>query len=373
MSKVVIGQKTEVVKEQEPRKIGGLLKKAVNGTAFAKIGLMGFAGSGKSLTATKIAIGLAKTEKDKARHNVAFFDSEKGSDFLIKRFQEAGVDLYVHKGRAFKDLIYYIRECEASGISVLIIDSISHVWRDLCDSYQERTKKQRLTMNDWNILKKQWKEFTDLFIGSSLHIIMCGRAGYEYDMQENDDGKNEMIKTGTKMKVEGETGFEPDLLLEMERVETKNGIINRCWVLKDRSDTINGKSFDMPTFETYRSFYNYINLGGSHAGVDTTRNSAAIFSDPDWSVENRNRKRDIALEELNAILIKLEMDGTGSEAKKNRVKELEEAFGTSSKTAIENMHPDAIEECILKIKRKFAERLGYVEPKVEPVEKDVSF
>lgn len=372
MNKVIIGAKVESKIESKPT--GGLLKKASNGTAFAKIGIMGFAGSGKTFTASDIAAGLANLEKDPARKLVAFFDTEKGSDFVQKKMSAAGIELLVHKGRAFTDLISIIKECENNNVSVLIIDSISHVWRDLCDSYLKKTQKKMLTMLDWGILKSQWAEFTNAYINSKLHILMLGRAGHEYAAQENDEtGKTEFIKSGTKMKVEGETGFEPDLLLEMERISTNDGIINRCWVIKDRSDTMNGAMIDRPSFESYKSFFNFINIGGVHSGVDVTRNSTAAFQDPDWSVLERNRRRDIALEELNALLVKLEMSGTSGAAQKSRVLELEEAFGTSSKTALENTRPDDLLAGIEKIKIKFADKLGYViEPK-EPAETDVPY
>jgi hypothetical protein len=325
-----------------------LLKAAQNSTAYAKIGLMGFPGSGKTFTASSIARGLAK----KANANrVAFFDSEKGSDFEVSRMKEAGIELLVHKGRAFKDLISVMREVEQEKIPVLIIDSISHVWRDLTDSYQKKQNKKQLTMYDWGILKTQWKEYTDLFLNSSMHILMCGRAGYTYDQEVNQDtGKKEIIKTGTKMRVEGETGYEPDLLIEMESLTIKDKFVNRAWILKDRSDTMNGKFFDFPTFKTFNSFFESINLGGDHSGIDVTRNSEGLFDNPDWSQVELQRRREIALEELQALLIKSGYDGRSAETNKKRVELLEKHFGTSSKTAIENLPIRALETTIGQVK-----------------------
>jgi hypothetical protein len=326
----------------------GLLKPATNSTAYAKLGIMGFAGSGKSFTAMKISSGLAKARGLKS---VAYFDTEKGSDFLIPKYKEEGVDLLVHRGRAFADLLSIIKECEQEKIPTLVIDSISHIWRDLCDSYAEKAKRKRLHMGDWGILKGQWKLYTDAFLNSKVDIIMLGRAGYEYDMIENEEtGKEEMRKTGTKMKVEGETGFEPDLLLEMERIEEKDRIVNRCWVVKDRSDTMNGKFFDYPTYKTFQTFWASLNMGGTHEGINTQRNSKDLFDDPDYSYEENRKRRDIALEDLQAVLIKLGLDGTSGDAKKGRVELLEFYFGTSAKTAIESMHPMTLQAKLHQIK-----------------------
>jgi hypothetical protein len=343
----------------------GLLKPTANNTAYAKIGIMGFAGSGKTFTAADISIGL--TKQAKATH-AAFFDSEKGSDFVAPKFKKNGIELLVHRGRAFRDLLTVMREAEEAGIPVLIIDSISHVWRDLCDSYAKKYNKRSLTMYDWGILKGQWKEYTDLFINSKLHILMLGRAGYEYDQTTNaDTGKAEIIKTGTKMKVEGETGFEPDLLLEMDRVHTDDKIINRCWVIKDRSDTLNGKAIDYPKYESFGSFFGFLNIGGSHVGVDTTRNSEAMFDDPDWSQVEIQKRREIALDEIQAALIKAGMDGTSTEAKKNRVAQLESVFKTASKTAIENLKIRELEAGLDQLKIN----LGQKEAPKQSEEKDV--
>ena len=62
-----------------------LLKKAQNQTAFLKAGIMGFQGSGKTYTAVDLAIGLTKLSKGT---KVAFYDTETGSDFHIKKFEE---------------------------------------------------------------------------------------------------------------------------------------------------------------------------------------------------------------------------------------------------------------------------------------------
>lgn len=335
-----------------------LLKPAQNTTAFAKIGIQGFAGSGKTFTAGLVASGLAKLQGLTPPPQVAMLDTEKGSDFLLKPLKKQGVDLLVHKGRAFTDLLAIIREAEQAKIPVLIVDSITHIWRDLVDSYMKRTNKKFMAMQDWGLVKGQWKEFTDLFINSRLHILMLGRAGHEYEDTVNEDtGKREFVKSGTKMKVEGETGFEPDLVLEMERVQKDDGTsVNRAWVFKDRSDTLNGKYFDKPNFATFKPFFDFINIGGEHKGVDTTRDSQEVFENPDRSFPHKLKQREIALERLNETLVLAGLTGTAKKDAEERTKELIRVFGTSSKTEIEGLWADSIYAGIEKIKAKYADR-----------------
>lgn len=343
----------------EVKKGFSLLKPAVNQTAYLKAGILGFAGSGKTYTAAELAIGLSKDIGDDKP--VAFFDTETGSDFLIPKFKQAGVELLVAKTRAFKDLLDFMREAEAS-CSVAVIDSISHVWKDLLESYVRKlNRKSGLYFQDWGPIKAEWGQFTDLFINSRLHVVMCGRAGYEYDYEENaETGRKDLVKTGTKMKAETEMGYEPSLLLEMIRLKKAEvsgdihdkGWINRCVVLKDRTDTMNGKEIDYPKYKDFSPVIHFLNVGGEHIGVDTSRNSESLFDGPERSVVQRARMVEIALEEMQQELILMGLDGTSTEAKKKRTELLMELFGTSSKTAIESQSLEKLQAAVNELRAR---------------------
>lgn len=334
----------------------GLLKPATNTTAYAKIGIMGFQGSGKTYTASRMASGIVSLLGDKAQRKISFFDTETGSDFLIPYYKKEEIEFYQYKGRAFTDLIAYIRESEQAGIDVLIMDSISHVWKELTESYAKKRKRSRLQFQDWAVLKGQWGQLTDAFLNAKIHIIMCGRAGYEYDYFTNDDGKKELMKTGTKMKAETEFGYEPSLLIEMERIKSQKfeekGWINRATILKDRSDTINGKQFDYPTFQEFSPFFQFLNLGGEHVGLNTERNSTDLFDNPDYSYEELQRRRKIVLEQIQEALTLGGLDGRSGDTVKKRAELMIAVFGTSSKTAIESMKPHELEKKMHEMRAK---------------------
>jgi len=338
----------------------GILKKAENTMAYFKAGFLGFPGSGKTYTSTLLAIGIGNAT---GKRSVCFFDTETGSDFLLPKLKAEGMEVFQVKARSFTDLVTTIKECEKDGIGVLIIDSITHVWRDLCDSYDKKlNRKGRLQFQDWATIKKEWKEYTDLFVNSRLHIIVCGRAGYEYDYDFNEDGTKDLIKTDIKMKVESEFGFEPSLVILMERTsENKESVkehlgktdrkskeakqthkvnsgskwIHRAYVLKDRTDTMNGQTFDYPTFENFKPHFIALNIGGSHLGVDTTRTSEDRFDSegrPHWKAEQE--RKTIALEEIQGSMLKL-WPGQSVEDKKSKAELVDVAFGTRSWTAVE--------------------------------------
>ena len=352
-----------------------ILKRAESTMAFFKCGILGFPGSGKTYTASLLAIGICKAVKN---NKIAYFDTETGSDFLLPKLKQEDIEVFQVKSRSFNDILEVIKECEQENIAVLIIDSITHVWRDLCESYDKKlNRKGRLQFQDWAIIKGEWKQYTDYFVNSKIHIIVCGRAGYEYDFDFNEDGTKDLIKTATKMKVETEFAFEPSLVIEMERTsETKEELkehlgktdkkskeakqthkpqtgskwIHRAYVLKDRTDTMNGEIFDYPTFDNFLPHFKALNIGGEHLGVDTSRTSEDRFDKegkPQWK---RDQERaTIALEEIKAEVDKY-MPSNSAVEKKAKIYLAQLVFGTASGAALEKMSADQLSQGLKRIK-----------------------
>lgn len=346
----------------------GLLKRAENLQAYAKIGILGFPGSGKTFTGTTIAIGLANAM---GRKPIGFFDTETGSDFLISKVRNEGLELLQVKSRSFVDLLSVIKEAE-EGCSVLIIDSITHCWRELCESYQKKLNRKRLEFQDWAKVKGEWSSYTDAFINSRLNIIVCGRSGFEWEFDFNEDGTKDLVKVGTKMKVESEFGFEPSLVIEMERVtpakqemDAIKGIkdmrekkqrkqtfspkvgsqwIHRAHILKDRTDTINGQHFDNPDWSCFLPHFSALNIGGTHVGVDTTRTSEDLFdTQGDGTWKQKQNQKQIALEKIQGALTEL-WPGTTKEEKSMKGYMIRTVFNTRSWTEVEGRPLSELEE-----------------------------
>jgi len=349
-----------------------LLKKAVNEQAFLKAGALGFAGSGKTTTASLLAIGIAKRLAD--GKPVAFFDTETGSDFLIPKFAAEGVELLVVKSTAFPDLLEAGKEAEAA-CSVLIVDSITHVWSELNEAQLKAVNAGRkakrlapikkLEFQHMAEVKRTWGQWTTFYLNSRLHIIVCGRAGYEWEWEADEEtGKKELTKVGTKMKVESEFGFEPSLLIEMERVPKGSaagaGWLHRAHILKDRTDTINGKAFDFEkpakaykagdygqTFKKFEPVFAALNIGGTHIAVDQTRTNDGVFDEQGDSESTRRAKRvTIALEEIQGALVAL-WPGQDAASKAMKMAAIEALFQTRSWSKVESL---ALETLIARLK-----------------------
>lgn len=310
--------------------------------AYLKLGLYGEAGSGKTHTSSRIAIGLHKHIKDEKP--ISFIDTETGSDFVLPMFKKAKVELLVAKTRAFADLLTVVDEAEKS-CSILIVDSITHFWNELLDSYQKKHDISRITLRHWIPLKQMWREFTTRFINSKLHIIMAGRSAYIWDDVEDEEGVKELKKTGTKMRAETEMGYEPSLLVEMETVRTsaRTGAnwIHRVWVIKDRFDVIDGECFDNPGFDSFLPHIESLNLGGKHRAIDQDRNSQEIFKN-DGKGEARFRKMKILTEKVQNAVYRA-YPGQTKEDKIGRLDLLKKAFDTDSWTAISSMRSGDLE------------------------------
>ncbi len=311
-----------------------LLQKAKSESAFLKLGLYGESGAGKTYTASSIAIGLCDFIKSKKP--VAFLDTETGSDYVRHRFDEAGLELLVAKTRAFKDLLSIVDEAEKE-CSVLIIDSVTHPWDELVSAYMKANNRSRLTLKDWQPLKATWREFTDKYLNSHLHIIMCGRSADKWAEVEDEDGAMELRKTGTKMKTEKDLGYEPSLLVEMEAVQLSSKVggayIRRAYVKKDRFGLLDGKVFDNPDFQTFLPHVQLLNLGGEHRAIDTTRTSEDMLKQ-DFTGERKAFRRDVVLEKIENE-IKLLYPGQSEKDRTAKIKILVDTFGTNSWTEIQ--------------------------------------
>jgi hypothetical protein len=222
---------------------------------------------------------------------------------------------------------------------ILIIDSISHVWEDTVESFKKKYNRTNLQFQDWGILKPLWKaEFSDPLVRLPFSIIMCGRAGYEYENEINEQtGKREIYKSGIKMKVEGETAYEPDVLVLMERFEEVLGkdkkIYRQATIIKDRSTLIDGKVFINPTYKDFAPVIENMLDNPATNYQDEGSDSTGLFKNEEDKYQYINDKK-ICLEEIEGWLVKA-WPSVGAADKQKKMDVLEQVFNTRSWLAVE--------------------------------------
>lgn len=322
-----------------------------NTKPYFKAAFEGFAGSGKTYSAAQVAVGLH--EMIGSKKPVVIFDTEKASKFLKPLFASHKIEVLVRESRSMADLSETMRRLREGLSDILIIDSISHVWEDFIESYKRKVGRQSIQFQDWGIIKPTWKKsFSDPFVTDPYHILMCGRAGYEYDFEKNEDtGKRELLKTGIKMKVEGETAYEPDMLVLMERFEEILGKEKRVWreatIVKDRSQILDGKTISNPKFLDFEPSIRIMLADGTKPVTKAEADTAMLFKTEEEKREYV-REKTKWLEEIEGYLVSI-WPGQSAKEKKLKVDAVEHAFGMRSWTAVSEMHPQNLRDGYAKI------------------------
>ncbi len=270
-------------------------KKAEAKQAALKMGLYGPPGSGKTFTSLLIAEGLAKLTGKR----VAYVDTEHGTDFYCK----AVPSRRVHPEAFDFDALYTrsITEVEAAlkalgeEYGVIVLDSITHIWESAIASYGgKQTSIGTIPMHAWGKIKKPYKSIMATLLSSNAHVIICGRQGTEYATDEETD---ELKAVGLKMKAEGETPYEPHILIRMEAVKPKktNEIASIvAYAEKDRTGVLAGRSFVNPNFETLCAPIMNL-LGGEQAKIDSLDETASKDAEAiaQQDAERVSKSRDI--------------------------------------------------------------------------------
>lgn len=203
--------------------------KATKEKARLRLAIFGPSGAGKTYSALRIATGLGG--------RIAVIDTERGSaskyadrfDFDVLELPQTDIATYVEAIKA------------AAGYPVLIVDSLSHAWRELLAEV-DRLARARYSGNTWSA----WSEGTpkqnqliDAILGFDGHIIVTMRSRTEWVIQQNDRGKQEPRRIGTSPEQGKGIEYEFDLLMEIsaEHVAT---------ITKDRTGRFQDAMLSMP-------------------------------------------------------------------------------------------------------------------------------
>lgn len=264
-------------------------RKAQAEQAALKMGIYGPPGAGKTFTSLLMAEGLAKASGTR----VAYVDTEHGTDFYCKAVPSRSVhpeafDFDAIYTRSLTDVLAAIKALDPKEHGVVVLDSITHLWEAAIAAYAG--PKQRgggIPMHAWGNIKKPYKALMAVLLSSPMHVLICGRQGVQYEMNA---ATEETEAVGFKMKAEGETAYEPHILIRMESIRPKKTheiatIV--AYAEKDRTGILSGRSFTNPTFATLCAPLMGL-LGGTQAVIETDEETAQKDSE---SLERAERQK----------------------------------------------------------------------------------
>jgi hypothetical protein len=272
-------------------------RKAKAEQAALKLGLYGPPGAGKTFTALLLAEGLAQVTAKR----VAYIDTERGTDFYCQTVKTRAVhpdafDFDAVYTRSITEVLASCRSLDPAVHGVLVLDSITHLWEAAMAAYGGKTTSiGSIPMYAWGKIKKPYKDLMSFLLSTPMHIIICGRQKTVY---ETDEETEELKAVGVTMRAEGETPYEPHILIRMESIKPKktNEVAQIiAYAEKDRTGVLSGRSFVNPTFDTIcRPLLGL--LGATQAQMTTTDENAGIDAE---QLEREDRAR--AAESANLL------------------------------------------------------------------------
>jgi nucleoside-triphosphatase THEP1 len=166
-------------------------QKATKASALLRLGLVGPAGSGKTMTALRIAAGLGQ--------RIAVIDTERGSASLYAGERGLAFDVLELETYEADKFIAAIHDAEAAGYDVLVIDSLSHAWAgkggilEFVDNAAKRSGGG--SFSGWRDATPRHNQLVDAILGAKLHVICTLRSKVEH-VVETVNGRTQVRKVG---------------------------------------------------------------------------------------------------------------------------------------------------------------------------------
>jgi len=167
-----------------------MIKRLQKTESRLRLAIAGPAGSGKTYSSLLIASGLVDDNWDK----ICIIDTEHGSaNCYADRFPCFGVTLEPpYKPEKY---IAAIKEAEAAGMEVIIIDSLSHAWAGeggVLDIHGQIADKTKNSFTAWREVTPLHNRLVICILRSKCHIIVTLRTKTEYVI--NDEGGKKVPK-----------------------------------------------------------------------------------------------------------------------------------------------------------------------------------
>jgi len=270
------------------------IRKAERAQSKLRIGLAGPSGAGKTMSALKLARGIAGPTG-----RICMIDTERGSGDLYADITNYDI-ITLTPPYAPKNYVEAIEAAEDAGYDVIIVDSLSHAWTDeggLLDQADKLSKGgNRFTV--WADLTPQHRKLVNGMLNCDAHIIGTVRSKQEYAIEHDDKtGKNTVKKLGMAPVQREGMEYEFTVFMDIEQ----NHIAHTS---KDRTDLFKDEAFiiDESVGERLLSWL----MSGKPASQHPTNKDSRLTSKKSRIIQQLNMlgipTKDVAKERLAAII-----------------------------------------------------------------------
>ena len=191
--------------------------KAVREKVYMKALLTGASGSGKSMSALELAIGMYKKC---GGAGIAYIGTEGDRDKLYAQTKSKHGEysfeydlLQLEDPYTTDKYISAINEAIDAGYKVCIIDGLSAEWKWLNDTHD---KMPGNSFTNWGKLKPKHRQLIDKILTAPMHIFCCARGKDEW-LLEDKNGKSVPKKVGLGSQTDKDISYEVMLSLQIEQ------------------------------------------------------------------------------------------------------------------------------------------------------------
>jgi len=236
-----------------------MFQKAVRTNLRLRLLVMGLPGSGKTMSALRVARGIAGPQG-----RVAVIDTDSGgaatkyADIVDPDGQTLAFD-HLPMGEHFGnfDTVNYIRALNAAvqaGYDVVVIDSLTHAWSGK-GGILEQKDKMGGKFSAWGKLTPKHREMVEAIVNAPIHVIATVRSKQAWGVDE----KGRPTQMGLGADQRNGLEYEFDVVGEIDQ-DT-----HRMAITKSRCDAVADKVYDRPGRDFASELLGWLNGGSAPA------------------------------------------------------------------------------------------------------------
>jgi hypothetical protein len=201
--------------------------KATKEQSKLRLAIFGPSGAGKTFTALRLATGIGG--------EVAVIDTERGSaSKYADRFTFDVLELPADH-RDIEAYCAAIKAAQQNGYAVLIIDSLTHGWRELLAEVDKiaRAKYRGNTWSAWSEGTPKQRRLVNAILDFDGHVIATMRTKTEWTTGSDGKGKTRPVRVGLAPEQGKGIEYEFDMLMEINPEHDANVIKDRTGKYQD--------------------------------------------------------------------------------------------------------------------------------------------